>query len=396
MLNWLNQVISVVLFSLRTLPSRWGASVTAAVGIGGVVAVLVSVLAMAEGFKKAMTSTGSSDVAIVLRKGADSEMNSGLTREEARVVRDAPSIMPQAGGGTVSSAELFVVINLPKRSTGTDANVPLRGVEGAAFELRGNIEMVEGRRFEPGKNEIIVGVGAARAFAGLQLGNELAIGPNRWKVTGIFTAGGGVAESEIWTDAAVLMPVYMRDGFQSVYVKLAEGARFQDFQDYLTANKNVEAEPMMLDAFYAEQSTTVTRFISKLGVGIAVMMALGALFGALNTMFGAVATRTREIATLRALGFGASPVVISVLAESLVLSLFGGAAGAAAAFVVFDGYQASTMNWQTFSQVTFAFAVTPKLLSQAVLWASVLGILGGFFPALRAASLPIASALRET
>lgn len=396
MIQWLNQVISVVLFSLRTLPSRMGASITAAVGIGGVVAVLVSVLAMAEGFKNAMTSAGSPEVAIVLRKGADSEMSSGMTREEARVVRDAPSIAPQAGGGTVSSAELFVVINLPKRSTGTDANVPLRGVEGAAFDVRGNIEMVEGRRFEPGKNEIIVGAGAARAFAGLQLGNELEIGKNRWKVTGIFTAGGGVAESEIWTDAAVLMPAYQRDGFQSVYVKLAGKQSYQEFKDYLTANKSVETNPMMLDEFYAEQSTLVTQFISTLGVAIAAMMALGALFGALNTMFGAVATRTREIATLRALGFGSSPVIISVLAESVVLSLVGGAAGAVAAYVVFDGYQASTMNWQTFSQVTFAFAVTPALLSQAVMWAAGLGILGGFFPALRAASLPIASALRET
>ncbi len=395
MINWLTQVVSVALFNLRTIPGRLGSSISAAAGIAGVVGVLVGVLAIAEGFKSVMTAAGVPDVAVVLRTGADSEMTSGISREEVRLIKDAPGVAvgPQ---GAVVSAELFVIINLPKRSSGTDANVPLRGVEAPGFDVRGNIQMVAGRRFESGKNEIIVGAGAARAFAGLDVGQQIKIGLTTWTVTGIFTANGGVAESEIWTDAAVLMPAYQREGFQSVYARLKTEADYITFKDELTANPQLKVKTVTLREFYAEQSKMLTEFIWTIGVFIAAMMALGALFGALNTMYGAVSARTREIATLRALGFGASPVVLSILAESLVLSLAGGAIGAGAAYVAFDGFQASTLNWQTFSQVTFAFAVTPVLLKQAVIWAAVLGILGGLFPAIRAARLPIASALRET
>jgi len=394
MTNWFSQVFAVALFSLRTVPQRLGSSISAAVGIAGVVAVLVGVLAIAEGFRKAMTVAGVPDVAVVLRAGADSEMTSGFSRDEVRVIQDAPGVA-QGADGPLVSAELFVIINLPNRSTGADANVPLRGVESPSYDVRGDITMVQGRRFESGKNEIIVGAGAARAFAGLEMGREIKVGLNTWTVVGIFTANGGIAESEIWTDAAVLQPAYQREGFQSVYARLTSASAYREFKDALTTNPQLEVKPATLQEFYAEQSSLFTDFITKIGVFIAGLMALGALFGALNTMYGAVSARIREIATLRALGFSSGPVVISVLAESMALALAGGIIGAGGAYLAFDGYQASTLNFQTFSQVTFAFAVTPKLLVSAILWAAVLGLIGGIFPAIRAARLPIASALRE-
>ncbi len=394
--NWLSQVASVALYNLRTIPQRTGASVTTMIGIAGVVGVLVGVLAIAEGFRKVMTVSGSPDVAIVMRSGADSEMTSGLLRDDTRVISDAPGIARNAQG-PLASAELFVIIDLPKRSTGTSANVPLRGIESQAFDVRGNIRMVQGRRFERGKNEIIVGAGAARAFTGLDLDRDIRVGQTTWHVVGIFTADGGVAESEVWSDAAVLQPAYHRqDTFQSVYVRLTSPAAFQAFKDALTSNPQVKVKVSRLSDFYAEQSTLLIQFIRTIGFFIAAMMALGALFAALNTMYSAVANRTREIATLRAFGFGALPVVCSVLAESLVLALMGGALGGLIAYLLFNGYSATTMNFQTFSQVTFAFAVTPALLVQSIALAGVLGLIGGIFPAWRAAHIPIAAGLRET
>ncbi|MEO6004075.1 MAG: ABC transporter permease [Opitutus sp.] len=396
MLNWLSQIVAITFANLKTLPERRGAAIAAAVGIAGVVTVLVGVLSIAEGFRRAMTVSGSPDVAIVLRSGSDSEMTSGLAREETRTIADAPGLARDASG-PLASPELFVIINLPKRSTGTDANVPLRGVSAAAFGVRGNVELVEGRRFEPGRNEVIVGAGAARQFAGLELGKIVRVGQNEWTVVGIFTAKGGVAESEIWTDAAVLQPAYHRgDTYQGVYARLASAASFREFSDALTTNPRLNVKVVRQSDFYADQSTSVTSFISGIGVVIAGLMALGALFGALNTMYSSVSARTREIATLRALGFGASPVVISVLLESLALALIGGAIGAGIAFVAFDGFTTSTMNWQTFSQVAFAFRVSPALLLKAITWSAFLGVFGGLFPAIHAARLPIASALRAT
>lgn len=394
MFRTLAQIVSVTLFNLRTLPARLGASLTAAIGIAGVVGVLVGVLAIAEGFRRAVTVSASPDVAVVLRAGADTEMTSGLSRENVRTISDAPGI---AAGpdGALASAELFVIINLPKRSTGTDANVPLRGVEAAAFSVRGDIVVVEGRRFEPGRSEVMVGVGAARAFGGLEVGHRLTLGQQSWDVVGVFAAGGGLAESEIWTDAAVLQPAYHRQGYQSVSARLASAEAFGAFKDALTTNPQLNVKVVRQSEFYAEQSSMVTKFITTIGVFIASLMALGAVFGALNTMYSAVAARTREIATLRALGFGASSVVASVLVESLLLAGAGGAVGAGAAYLLFDGFKASTINWQTFSQVTFAFEVTLPLLWRAVQFATAIGLVGGLFPALRAARMPIASGLRE-
>lgn len=395
MLNWLTQIISVTAFNLRSLPERKGSAITAAVGIAGVVAVFVGVLSIAAGFRAAMTVSGADDIALVLRTGADTEMTSGLSREEARLVADAPGIA-RATNGPLASAELFVIINLPKRSTGTDANVPFRGVQAAAFDVRGDFKIVEGRRFQSGRNEIIVGAGAARAFAGLDVGGKIRLGQTEWEIVGIFTGGGGSAESEMWTDAAVLQPAYHRgDSFQSVYAKMDSPAAFRDFKDALTTNPRLKVKVVRQTEFLAEQSSMLTNFITRIGIFIAALMALGALFGALNTMYSAVAARSREIATLRALGFGSGPVILSVLIESLVLALTGGILGGAAAYFAFDGFKAATINWQTFSQIAFAFAVTPQLLGTAIALAAVIGLLGGFLPAIRAARLPIATALRE-
>ena len=312
------------------------------------------------------------------------------------MLADAPGVA-RIAEGPLTSSELFVIINLPKRSTGTDANVPLRGVEKAAMTVRGDIKVIQGRKFELGRNEVMVGAGAARAFAGLDVGRKIRIGLNEWEVVGIFTGGGGAAESEVWTDAAVLQPAYGRgDSFQSVYAKLASPQQFRQFKDALTANPQLKVKVLLQSEFLSEQSTMLTSFIENFGVFIAALMALGALFGALNTMYSAVASRTREIATLRALGFGSSPIILSVMFESIALALLGGGAGATAAYFAFDGFKAATINFQTFSQIAFAFSVTPRLMVGAIVWSAAIGLIGGLFPAISAARLPIAAALRET
>ena len=395
-MNWLLQVLSVTLFNLRSLPQRAGSAMAAAVGIAGVVAVLTGVLSIREGFRGVMNNGGARDVAIVLRSGSDNEMNSSLTRDDIKVVAEAPGIA-SVDSKPLASAELFVLVDRPKRSTGTDANVPLRGVEASAFDVRGNVKMTSGRRFESGRTEVIVGEGARAAFSGLEPGSTFDLGQTKWEVVGTFTAGGGVAESEIWTDAAVLQPAYKRENsFQSVQARLVSEDAFTEFKDALTSDPRLKVKIERLSDFFASQSKYLSDFITTLGVTIAALMAAGALFGALNTMYGAIAARTREIATLRALGFGSGPVILSVLTESLLLALAGGAVGAGIAYVMFNGLRTSTMNWQTFSQVSFAFAVTPALLVQAVIWSAAIGLLGGLFPAIRAARLPIASGLRES
>jgi putative ABC transport system permease protein len=395
MLNWLSQIASVTWFGLCTIPRRKGSAIAAIFGIAGVVAVFVGVLSIAQGFRRAVTSTGRDDIAIVLRDGAANEMSSGLGRTETRLVKDAPGVARE-NGSALASAELFVIIDVPKRSTGTDANVPFRGVETTASAVRGNVKITEGHMFEPGRNEVIAGVSAAREFAGLEVGKILKLGKTEWNVVGLFSAGGGAAESELWADITVLQQAYQRgDSYQSVSVKLVSAEKFQEFKDALTSNPQIKVKVMRQAEFYADQSTMTTNFITGLGTVIALMMALGALLGALNTMYNAVASRGREIATLRALGFGASPVVCSVLIESLALALTGGIIGGLGAYLAFDGYGAATMNFQTWSQIAFAFAVTPKLLLTAILWAATIGLLGGFFPAIRAARLPIAAGLRE-
>jgi putative ABC transport system permease protein len=394
-MRWLSQVFAITGLNLRTIRERRGASAAAAFGVAGVVTVFVAVLSIAAGFQKTMTASGSPDTAIVLRSGSSSEMMSGLRHDEARVIADAPGVR-RTDAGPDASAELYVVVDVPKRSTGTPANVPLRGVQPAAFAVRNDIQIISGRRFEPGKNEVIVGKAAAGQFAGLDVGSTRRWGENVWTVVGEFTAGGSVSESELWCDAGVLQPAYRRgDTFQSVYAKLESPAAFTRFKSSLTSDPRINVIVERESDYFATQSQSLTAIIRGLGGLIAGLMAIGAVFGALNTMYTAVASRTREIATLRALGFSAGPVVLSVLAESLLLALAGGLVGAVVAYVVFNGYQTSTLNWQSFSQVSFAFAVTPRLLVQGIVWALLMGLVGGLFPAIRAARLPVATALRE-
>jgi putative ABC transport system permease protein len=395
MLNWLSQIISVTEFGVLSIPRRLGSVVASLVGIAGVVGVLVSVLSMAVGFRNTMLASGSPDSAIVLRSGAEDEMSSGLGQEDIRLVADAPGLARDTNG-PLASAELFVIINLPKRSSGTDANVPLRGVEKAAFNVRDNVKIIQGRIFERGRNEVVVGAGAAQEFSGLGLGQKLRVGRNEWTIVGVFSANGAASESEVWTDATALQDAYKRgNSFQSVHAKLISPAAFTQFSNSVSTDPRLSVKVVRQNDFYAAQSTQVTKLISTLGVLIASLMAVGAVFGALNTMYNSVAARTREIATLRALGFGSGAVVVSVLLESLVIALLGGALGALISYVLFNGFHTGTMNFQTFSQITFAFAVTPGLLILGIIWATVIGLLGGLFPALRAARLPIASALRE-
>lgn len=395
MLNWLSQIVAVTWFGICTIPRRKGSATAAAIGIAGVVAVFVGVLSIAQGFQHAVTATGRDDIAIVLRDGANNEMSSGIGRDEARIIKDAPGVARE-NGTAVASAELFVIIDVPKRSTGTDANVPFRGVEATATTVRGDIKILDGRMFERGRNEVIVGVSAAREFAGLDVGKTIKLGKMEWNVVGTFTAGGGVGESEMWTDTTALQEAYQRgESYQSVYAKLETPGKFQEFKDALTTNPQLKVKVLRQGEFYFEQSSLTTAFISSIGTVIAFMMALGALLGAINTMYNAVAARSREIATLRALGFGRFPVICSVMIESLVLALAGGIIGGLGAYLAFDGYGAATMNFQTWSQIAFAFAVTPKLLLNAIVLAAFIGLFGGLFPAIRAARLPIATALRE-
>ena len=395
-MNWLKQIAALTSFNVRTIGQRVGSSASAIFGIAGVVGVFIGVLSIAEGFRRAMTVSGKADTALVMRSGSDTEMSSILDGDEARVVEDVEGIA-RTNGVALASSELFVIINLPKRSTGTDANVPLRGVSPAAFDVRGDIEIVEGRAFEWGRNEVIAGIGARNEFTGLELGASIPVGRERWTVVGILSANGGIAESEIWTDAGVLQPAYRRGNtVQSVYTRLESADRFQDFKDRLTTDPRLNVMVVRQTDYYAEQSTAITELITTVGTLVATLMGAGAVFGALNTMYSAVSSRTREIATLRALGFGSGAIVTSVLLEALLLAVIGGLLGAGLAYVAFDGFRTATMNWQSFSQVAFAFDVTPALLGQGIFYAVVIGLIGGLFPAIRAARLPISAALRES
>ena len=391
----LSQIIAVTSVNLRSIRQRAGSSIVAIIGIAGVVVVFVSVLSIAEGFKSAMTKAGDPERIVVLRTGSDTEMTSGFSGEDARLIMDTPGILKSAAG-PVASAELFVVVNHPLIATGTDANVPLRGVSMNVLAVRPEVEIVEGRMFESGRNEIIVGRAAMRQFANLSVGSSVRWGENTWQVVGIFDANGSVAESELWCDARVLQPAYRRGNtYQSVYARLESADSFQAVKDAMTADPRLRVTIVREQDYYEAQSRILQSIIRTVGFIIAGLMGLGAIFGAVNTMYSAVASRTREIATLRALGFKSLPVVISVLVEAIVLSLIGGIVGGLAAYLAFDGYQTATMNWQSFSQVAFAFSVTPALLAQALIYATIMGLFGGLLPAWKAARTPVVTALRQ-
>lgn len=394
-MNAAKQISSITGFGLRSIPQRRGSVIAAVFGIAGVVAVLIGVLSIAAGFRSVMAISGSPDAAIILRTGADNEMVSNLSGDETKIVANAPGVASSPEGPLVSP-EGFVIIDLPKRSTNTSANVPLRGIDPPAMKVRENWRITQGRMFEWGKSEIVVGEGAQREFIGLDIGNTIKVGRSQWTVVGLFSTGGGSADSEIWADGKVLREAYHRgESFQSISVRLKSAGSFQEFKDALTADTRLKVKVLRQSEYYAEQSRMMTQLITTLGYLIATLMAVGAVFGALNTMYTSVSARTREIATLRALGFGRGAVVVAIMLESIVLALVGGAAGALLAYLVFNGFQTTTMNWQSFSQVTFAFAVTRDLLLQGVIWSTIIGFIGGLLPAIRAARLPIADALRE-
>jgi putative ABC transport system permease protein len=390
-----SQIVAVTALNISNIRERLTSSIVALVGIAGVVMVLIGVLSIGEGFRAVLDQSGAADVAIVLRGGATDEMGSGMSQEQTRLIADAAGVKRDADGA-IASPELYVVVDVPLRRTGTAANVPLRGASANAAKLRADFRIVEGRHFTPGKFEVIVGRGAVKQFAGLDVGSKLRWGTTEWTVTGIFADRGSVAESEIWTDATVLQGAYNRgSSYQSTRVRLTSAETLQSFKDQLTADPRLNVKVFSEKQFYEEQSKTLTTMVKYVGTSIAVLMGLGAIFAALNTMYSAVSSRTREIATLRALGFGSMPVIVSVLVEALMLGLIGGLVGAVISYFAFNGMQASTMNFATFSQITFAFTVTPQLLVQALLYALILGFIGGLMPSVRAARLPITTGLRE-
>jgi len=394
-IRWIRQTVAIMALGIRTIPRRLGASIVALIGIAGVVVVFVSVLSIGEGFRAALVDAGSPSRAIVMRNGSESEMTSGLSGPETDIVKEGPGLAISSNR-PLAAAELYVIIDLNKRSTGSPANVPIRGIEPASIEIRPEVTIVDGRPLQFGTNEAIVGRAALQQFSGIELGSEYNSKQMKLKVVGVFASHGSVAESEIWCDARVLQSAYRRgNSYQSVLAKLDSPASFNTFRDWLTTNPQLNVTVKRESDYYAAQTQVMTNLINGIGYTIASLMGVAAVFGAILTMYTAVATRTREIATLRALGFNTGSVLVSVLGESMTLAAIGGIAGGLLAYVGFNGYQTSTMNFQTFSQVAFAFAVTPGLLIQGLSYALLMGFIGGLAPAWRAARLPIPSALRE-
>jgi putative ABC transport system permease protein len=384
----LAQIREITLMNLRNVPSRIGASSVIVVGIAGVVAVLVSILAMATGFRAALESTGSPNRAIVLRGGSGGELSSGVSQESADIVA-------QMDGIAVASSELYAIADVPKRSNGTPANLVVRGVEQNAFVLRPELRIVTGRNFERGRAELIAGKRAVEEFAGIDLGANVRFRDSDWKIVGVFEADGDANESEVWADVKVLQSVVRRgNSISTMRLQLTDPTALPGVADLIAKDPRLDLQIRSEQDFYGDQSKQLTSIITGFGYLVGVIMAIGAIFAALNTMYSAVSTRTVEIATLRAIGFGGSPIVVSVMIEALVLALLGGALGAALSYVVFNGVTISTLNRGTFSQVAFDFAVTPKLITQGLVWAVSLGFVGGLFPALRAVRLPITVALR--
>jgi putative ABC transport system permease protein len=389
----LKQLIAVISMSLQTVPQRLGASSVIVIGIAGVVAVLVSVLAMGAGFHHTLADSGRDDRVIILRGGSDAELNSNLTRTDIATISNAPGLAKDADGKALLSSELVTVVNVPKLDTGTDANVTLRGVGLKLAEVRPEVKIVSGKMFRPAVRELIAGVGATKLFRGLSVGSVLRLRNADWTVTGIFSSNGDVRESELLADVDTVGSSIERNGYSSAVGLLTSAAAFTAFKDSLTSDPQLTVDVQREREYYAKQSAGLTKTINIVGTTVAVIMAIGAMFGALNTMYSAVAARGLEIATLRAIGFGAFPVLFGVMIESLLLSLLGGVIGASLAWLFFNGHTVSTLG-AAFAQVVFQLTVTRTLIITGIVWACVIGLLGGFFPALRAARLPVAEALR--
>ena len=383
------------IYNFRSVKARWTSSIVAVLGIAGTVGVFVAMLSLARGFKATLVASGSEDNAIVLRAGATSEMMSGIRLEDIKILQDAPGVARSSDAPLVTS-EVVVVAPFPLRATGTDANGQVRGVSANVLTIRRNVKIVQGRMFQPGLAELIVGKNASNTYSGLTLGNTVNFGGGHWRVVGIFDAGGSAFDSEVWCDARVLDDVYKRpsDIFQSATVHLSSPAAFEQFKDAVTSDRRLNFDVTREIDYYAKQSMRMTQLITILGGLVAFVMAIGAVFGALNTMYSAVAERGREIATMRALGFGGAAVVFSFLVEALLISFVGGALGCVCVLPL-NGLTTGAMNWQTFSHLAFAFRITPVLLVAGIIFALLMGLLGGLPPAMRAAWRPVAVALRE-
>jgi putative ABC transport system permease protein len=377
---------------ISSLPQRWSASMVIVIGIAGVVGVLVAMLAMGEGFKATLDRTGSDDTAIILRGGSQAETNSVITRDQVPLISSLPGIAKGPDGKPLVSPELSQIINLPSVGDGTDANAQVRGVGPQAWELRKQVKIVEGREFGSGLRELVVGQGAQSQFRGLKVGDSIELANQDWAIVGKF-ASGDAHDSELWADAETLASTYNRSAYQSITVRTDSGG-FKAFKAAMDADPRLKLDVLTTRDYYSRQSDGLNKLIKILGTVIGAIMAVGAVFGALNTMYAAVAGRAREIATMRAIGFRGTPVVLAVMLETMLLALLGGLLGALLAWAVFNGYTVSTLG-QNFSQVVFQFRVSPELLWTGLKWALGIGLVGGLFPALRAARLPVTTALRS-
>lgn len=391
----IKQIAAVTSMNLRSLPQRLSTAWVIVIGIAVTVAVMVSVLAMATGFQRTLKGTARADRAIILRAGSQAELESTIDRENAQTIMDAPGVRKDEAGRPLASAEAVVIVALPQKKDGSDANVTLRGVGPNAMKLRPEMHLIAGRMFRPAVRELIVGKSALAQFKGLELGNHIAFRNSEWTVVGIFESGGDAHESELQGDAETVLSAYRRNGFQSVTAMLDSAAAFDRFKGALTTDPSLKVGVQREADYYAAQSRNLSKLLNLLAYFVGGIMALGACFGALNTMYTAVSTRTREIATLRAIGFSGMPIVISVLVESLLLALLGSVIGSAAAWVFFDGNTVNTLG-AGFSQVVFHLTVTVSLLITGVFVACTIGMLGGLLPAIRAARQPIATALRAS
>ena len=381
-------------YNLRSMLVRKATAAMTAGGIAMVVAVFVMTLAIAQGFRATLVASGSPQNAIVLRKGATAETVSAVLRSDVPILESFPQIARNADGRPLASPELVVIIALPRVTDNQPANVPVRGIGPRAFDLRANMRFVEGRRLTPGTREVNVGRLATNRFKGLSLGSDVKFGSNVWKVVGIFTADDASFESEIWGDVDLMQPAFQRNGYQSLTVKLADPSMFDSFKAAVEGDPRLMLEPQREQDYYADQARPVTTVISVFGTFVTLILSIGAMAGAMNTMYAAVAYRTREIGTLRALGFGRFRIITAFLVESVALAVLGGVAGCVLALPV-HGLSTGTTNFSSFSEVAFKFRITPTLLVGGVMFAVVMGALGGLLPALRAARIPVARALRE-
>lgn len=388
----LKQILSITMLGLRSIPERLGPSLVIVVGLAGVVAVFTALLAMAAGFQSTLEAAGRPDVALVLRGGSQAELNSGISREQGTIIKQAPGVAQGADGLPLASAEVIVIAELMKAGETTGSNITVRGVEPAAFTLRPKLRIVEGRAFTQGLRELIVGQGVARQFEGVRLGETLRMRGSDWTVVGVF-ASGDAYESELWADVDVAQSTFNRQGYSAVRLQLAGPGDLQTVNDALSADPRVNVDVETEQEYFSGQTEQFRRSIGALAGVVTFIMALGAMFAALNTMYAAVGARAREIATLRAIGFRALPVVVSVMLESLILALAGGLLGALAAYVLFNNMAVSTLG-ANFTQVVFRFAVTPALVIDGLVIAVVIGMVGGLLPALRAARQPVTTALR--